>query len=85
MPRKSCFLLPCGRFNTDLVKQAQSPTAVHRFASARFEGSYIITQDVEGGVITLDKQSLQVPRGRDGIYDWAMRIIDEQWGKGNLS
>jgi hypothetical protein len=47
------------RFNTDLAKQAQSLTAIHRFASLRFEGSVVITQDAGGGVITLDAQSLR--------------------------
>jgi hypothetical protein len=48
-----------GRFNTGLVKQAQSSTAVHGFATVQFEGGRVITQNADGGLIPLDAQSLQ--------------------------
>ncbi|MDR2343587.1 MAG: hypothetical protein LBD86_03550 [Spirochaetaceae bacterium] len=48
-----------GRFNTDLLKLAQSSAAVHPFATIIFSGGRLLTQNTQGTVISLDARSLE--------------------------
>jgi hypothetical protein len=48
-----------GRFNTELLKLAQSAIAVHPFADIIFSGGRLLTQDTRGSLTPLDMQSLE--------------------------
>jgi hypothetical protein len=48
-----------GRFNTELLKQAQSAIAVHPFAHIIFAGDRLLTQNIQGTMMSLDAQSLE--------------------------
>lgn len=48
-----------GRFDTELLKLAQSAIAVHPFADMIFAGGRLLTQDTQGRMISLDARSLE--------------------------
>jgi hypothetical protein len=48
-----------GRFNSELLKLAQSAIAVHPFADIIFSGGRLLTQDAQGVLTPLDTQSLE--------------------------
>ena len=48
-----------GRFNTELVKLAQSAIAVHPFADIIVSGGRLLTQNTQGAIISIDSRSLE--------------------------
>jgi hypothetical protein len=47
------------RFDTNLVKQAQSTVEIHPFASCIFQGDRVLTQKTDGTPLLLNGQTLK--------------------------
>jgi hypothetical protein len=58
-------VLNMARFNTDMVLQARSSIEVHQYASAVFNGGYLLTQRGDGSAVLLDPNDLSERGSQD--------------------